>query len=310
MHVVAATPLYPPHSRVGAWLSTHECLAELVRQGHTVEVLTALAAQEYELDGVHVAGRAKPAHRVRHADVVISHLGDRGEAARAAAAADVPSVRMVHGDASDTTQALNAHPTALAVFNARHLADRWDGPSVVVHPPVNPDDYRTTPGGCITLVNLSPAKGGDLFALIAAAMPDRAFLGVRGGYGPQRTRTANNVEVLPVTQDMRDVYSRTRIVVMPSEKESWGRVAVEAMCSGIPVVASPTPGLRECLGDAGIFVDRSDLTGWVNELRRLEDPSEWAAASAAALVRSSQFDHRADLARFVTAVEALVKVTA
>ncbi|MFE4971343.1 glycosyltransferase [Kitasatospora sp. NPDC056651] len=50
------------------------------------------------------------------------------------------------------------------------------------------------------------------------------------------------------------VYARSRVVLMPSSHESWGRVGVEAFASGIPVIAHPTPGLAECLGHAGIYV--------------------------------------------------------
>ena len=36
----------------------------------------------------------------------------------------------------------------------------WSGPSVVAHPPVWPGDHRVTPGDAVTLINLSPDKGG------------------------------------------------------------------------------------------------------------------------------------------------------
>ncbi|MFI1769152.1 glycosyltransferase family 4 protein [Streptomyces sp. NPDC020800] len=58
------------------------------------------------------------------------------------------------------------------------------------------------------------------------------------------------------------VYSRSRVMLMPSLYESWGRVAVEAFASGIPVIAHPTPGLVESLGEAGIFAYRDDLNAW------------------------------------------------
>src|SRR5690606_19054142 len=99
------------------------------------------------------------------------------------------------------------------------------------------------------------------------------FLGVTGIYGRQQDLAGlANVEVIPHVPhpEMRGrVYARTRVLLVPSSYESWGRVASEAICSGIPVVAHPTPGLRECLGDAGLFVDRRDVDGWVRTLANL-----------------------------------------
>lgn len=302
MIVVAATPLYPPQSRVGAWLATHEFLAALAERGHDVTVVPYMAGTaSYELDGVRVLRRGA---KVPDAAVYISHSGDNALLHHRALADDAPSVRMVHGKSLDG--ALDG--AALVVFNSHtnQASHDWEGWSVVCPPPTFPDRYRTTPGDMVTLVNLSREKGGEVFHLIASSMPDLKFLGVRGGYGRQRLRTAVNVEHVHPTPDMRgDVYARTRVLLMPSERETWGMVAVEAMCSGIPVIAHPTPGLIEVLGDDGLFADRGDLAAWRSHLERLSDPAEWQTASATASARVAVFDPQASLDRFVDAVEAL-----
>jgi len=83
------------------------------------------------------------------------------------------------------------------------------------------------------------------------------------------------------------------VVIMPSELETWGRTAVEAMSSGIPVLASPTPGLRECCGGAAVYVPRDDLEGWIGALRRLkEDRKYYNTRSKVALERSRALDPR------------------
>ncbi|MBQ1163612.1 glycosyltransferase, partial [Streptomyces sp. A73] len=72
------------------------------------------------------------------------------------------------------------------------------------------------------------------------------------------------------------VYGRTRVLLMPRSYESWGRAGCEALASGIPVEAHPTPGLCESLGEAGVYVDRNDLDGYEAVLRKLlEDPAEY-----------------------------------
>lgn len=303
--VLAVTPLYPPASRVGAWLATHACLAHLVELGHHVDVVPYLAGGfDYDFDGVHVHPQAD-LEQFADADVVVAHLGDDARSAEFAARHRIPLVRMVHGSSAENAAKLAAHPCALAVFNSSSLAAEvaFDGASIVVRPPFDPDAVRTTPGGRVTLVNLCEPKGGALFWQLAKSMPHVQFLGVRGGYGEQMSDKAKNVRQIAPTTDMAtDVYSQTRILLMPSVRETWGMVGLEAMVSGIPVIAHPTPGLRESLGSAAIFVDRSDLAGWQEAITGLMRPHAWRLASAKAAGHAATYDPAPDLARFAAAV--------
>lgn len=310
MKIAAALPLYPPNSRVGAWLATHSLLAGMAARGHQVDVVTYLRGHmdnAYALDGVTVHPRCRIEQVAQDADVVVSHLGDNQEAAKWARFTGKPTVRMVHGH-PQPGQVLD---DSLAVFNSESLraAVGWDGPSVVVHPPL--DTEPVAPGTKVTLVNLTEAKGARLFWDLAATTRDVQFLAVQGGYGRQVLGKEKNVTILPATMHMAaDVYSQTRVLLMPSEYETWGMVGMEAMASGIPVIAHPTPGLRESLGPAGIFVDRGDLAGWQQAIRTLAHQPNWDAASAAASARVAAFDNNTQIDRFAHALQALVPVHA
>lgn len=277
----------------------------MAERGHQVDVVTYLqGGWAYVLDGVAVHPGADWDEIASGCDVVVSHLGDDQLASKWAKCTKTPSVRMVHGE----PRAGHVLDDTLAVFNSESLKRSvgYRRRSVVVHPPIDPAEYRTTPGNLVTLVNLAHAKGGMQFFRLAKSTPDVQFLGVRGGYGIQVSNKAKNVEVIDPTLNMvADVYARTRVLLMPSSHESWGMVAVEAMASGIPVIAHPTPGLLESLGDAGIFVDRDDMRGWQREVRRLMSPTAWAEASGRALARVAELDPAPQLARFAEAVEAL-----
>jgi hypothetical protein len=135
-------------------------------------------------------------------------------------------------------------------------------PSIVAHPPIDyaywkndTDHYYSE---YITLVNVCREKGGLFLQNLANAMPEYKFLGIRGGYNDQiiQLNRHRNIQFLPQQHDMRSVYDTTRIVIMPSNYESWGMVASEAMAGGIPVVCSDTPGLRENCGDAAIYCEQ------------------------------------------------------
>lgn len=323
--MVARLHGYPPDLNAGAEWMTHSMLRALVERGHEVRVHLSRRASmwgRYELAGVQVwtAGVAArtPGALGALADVVISHLEGVPYAKQAGAAAGVPVVAVCHNTHNLTFE--QAAGVDLAVYNSqwmREYAEKWyvseehghhrpPARHIVIRPPVLAADYRTTPGDRVTLINLNENKGGALFWQLAERMPDVAFLGVRGSYGDQVTGSLPNVEVLPHIpgQGMRDrVYARTRVLLAPSQYESWGRVAAEAMCSGIPVIAHPTPGLTECLGGAGTLVDRTDAAGWEQAIRRLLQPEAWAAASVRAVARSAELDPAAELEAWCRAVE-------
>lgn len=206
----------------------------------------------------------------------------------------------------------------------------WPGSSVVVHPVVEPHCYTCERGDSITLVNPTNGKGQMTFYDLAQRMPERQFITAQGGYGyqvscpsrplsPSHTRIGTtdyvnhtfynesggeqncfglpNVTHLKNDPDIRNVFRRTRVLLMPSDYESYGRVGVEAACAGIPTIAHPTPGLKEAFGDAAIFCDRADVDSWEKEIDRLftdgiyyQERSRKALALANSLEPEMEFD--------------------
>lgn len=310
MKIFAVTKGYPPTTAVGAWVATHLLLRHLVAVGHEVTVFARQTkGAEYALDGVTVVtgrrGRGHAVSRAASADLLVSSCGDVGVPEGIAGETGLRHARLAHG--RDAHAGVGA--ADLVVFNSESLraAVAHSVPSVVCRPPVDPAAHQVeATGDRVTLVNTSVAKGGRVAWRIAEACPARRFLGV-AGWGEQLRPRAANWEQLGRQRDMRAVWARTRVLLMPSEFETWGMAGVEAMCSGIPVIAHPTPGLVESLGPAGIFADRSDTGAWVAALERLDDPEIYRAASAAACARAAELAraHAGDLAGFTTALEAM-----
>lgn len=312
MIVVARLHLFPPMHNAGAEWMVHSMLRALVARSHRCDVWLSRyqpgTTKAYEIDGVRVVPLDDAAARVADFDVIVTHLENTPQAAVAARAAGKPLVIVNHNTHPLTKRWARAGAD-LIVHNSQWMRDDIGVDGLIVRPPVFADEYRTTPGDCVTLVNLCEAKGASTFWSLAERMPDRRFLGVVGAYGSQDVRDLPNVEVVEhmSSHRMRDeVYARTRVLLMPSSYESWGRAGVEAMCSGIPVVAHPTPGLRESLGAAGTFALRDDVDAWARALEHLDDPAVYTRKSAQALERVRELDPSADLDAWCDAVEALI----
>ena len=112
---------------------------------------------------------------------------------------------------------------------------------------------------------------------------------------------------------MREVYKRTKILLMPSSYETWGRVATEGAVSGTPTICTNTPGLTEALGPGGNYVDlkdRANIDAWVAQVKKLSTPRGYAAARERALKRSSELEaiRYSDLDTWVTAAEDIVRL--
>jgi len=157
----------------------------------------------------------------------------------------------------------------------------------------------------VTLSNVNDNKGGHVLIQLAKALPEIEFLGIIGGYRKQITdNTLPNLKYTQHTTQIKDVYAQTWVLIMPSKEETWGRTAVEAMSSGIPVVVSPTPGLRECCGDAAMYCNRNDLDAWVTTLRKLKsDQGFYNKRSVVALERARALDPRPDFKRMEKWIE-------
>ncbi|MGW7544678.1 glycosyltransferase family 4 protein [Streptomyces sp. NPDC054770] len=326
LRIMARVHVMPPEHNAGAEHMLVSMLRPLVERGHDVSVWlsrSGSAHREYDYRGIKVVpleSRPDFSLAARQADVLLAHLETVPSTAASAREHGKPLVVVCHNTQQSTFHDMAAGGTALAVYNSlwmRVEAERFFAEypeavppdnTLIVRPPVFVDEYATKPGEAITLINCNVWKGGQVLDALARRMPDQQFLAVRGAYGEQILPDLPNVEVVEHVrgEDMRDkVYARTKVLLMPSVYESWGRVGCEAFASGIPVVAHPTPGLCESLGEAGIFVDRNDVEGYEAALRKLGTAAEYRLASKRAKARSAELDPTKDLTAWRDAVEAL-----
>ena len=69
--------------------------------------------------------------------------------------------------------------------------------------------------------------------------------------------------------ELRAVYERADVLLLPSDREGYGLPVLEAFASGKPVVASDIPALRESSGGLAACVPPDDLGAWVDAVERV-----------------------------------------
>ncbi|MCE9601227.1 MAG: N-acetyl-alpha-D-glucosaminyl L-malate synthase BshA [Gemmatimonadetes bacterium] len=113
------------------------------------------------------------------------------------------------------------------------------------------------------------------------------------GDGPDRGAAEEEARSLGVSADVRflgkidavaPLLAAADVYVFPSESESFGLSALEALASGVPVVAARVGGLPDVVRDGvtGALLPLGDVDGMADAVVGFLDPVRWAGASKAA----------------------------
>ncbi|MFL6658633.1 MAG: glycosyltransferase family 4 protein [Massilia sp.] len=128
--------------------------------------------------------------------------------------------------------------------------------------------------------HLVPVKAQQLAVAALAQLPDVRLL--IAGNGPQRamleqlassTGVADRVRFLGAVPQatLRDYYGAADALVLPSEREGWANVLLEAMACGTPVIASRVWGTPEVVAapEAGLLMEERSADGLAAAVRAL-----------------------------------------
>lgn len=150
------------------------------------------------------------------------------------------------------------------------------------------------------------------FEKIRRQVPSKLLL---VGDGPERTNVEKLCRELGTCEDIRflgkleaieEVLSVSDLFLMPSEKESFGLAALEAMACEVPVISSNAGGLTELNidGETGFALPIGDIEGMTEKaLHILSSPERLKEFKHHALQRAQEFE----ISKIVPHYEALYR---
>ena len=165
----------------------------------------------------------------------------------------------------------------LESWNARAFpAARESSPSGLIRSGSPPVPTRSRAGAItVGFVGRLVEEKGVLVLVQALALDERLHARIAGG-GPLAQRLRDEVTRLGLEgrvelvgaldpSEVIEFYHGLDVLAVPSIPragwtEQFGRVAIEAMACGVPVVSSDAGALPEVVGDAGILVPHSDAS--------------------------------------------------
>ncbi|MGD0838924.1 MAG: glycosyltransferase [Polyangia bacterium] len=188
---------------------------------------------------------------------------------------------------ADTLARRNPEPSrAEREGGPRSTADRGPSGELLLRPPRPEEDGRGNPGRPPVLAHVSnfrALKRVDdvvrIFAVVRAHRPARLEL---VGEGPERPRIEAMVRELGLAGevdfqseiphgDLARFYGGVDVFLLPSEQESFGLAALEAMACGVPVIASCVGGLPDVVaeGETGFLSPVGDVAAMAAHVSRL-----------------------------------------
>jgi glycosyltransferase involved in cell wall biosynthesis len=247
----------------------------LLRRLHDYPIVVSTHGSDVLQDSQHIGRRLAP-YLLRGADHITAVSTPLEREARVMARGTVPST--VIGNGIDFDAWTEAHPS--------------------------PPDARSQPPVIANLGTLRPLKGHDVllraFAQVRARTKARLWL---MGDGPAR----EDLEALAADLEIREEVvfhgwcsreevgrklQQSTVFAFPSRSEGFGLALLEAMATGLPVVASRTGGIPDLIAapSHGVLVEPDAPDRLAEALHRiLDSPEQWYRLAQGARNRAQDF---------------------
>ena len=152
----------------------------------------------------------------------------------------------------------------------------------------------------ITLIGSPPnIKGHSIFIELAKKFPDLKFMLVTHSDEYKNIVLPVNILQIDYIKDIQElknkVYSKTKVLLLPSTQEAFGRVTIEATASSIPCIISDYPGLSDATFQMSNYIkEYQDINKWEQELKRVLENYEEEVQKATNLKLKLNFEKDVD----------------
>jgi N-acetyl-alpha-D-glucosaminyl L-malate synthase BshA len=165
----------------------------------------------------------------------------------------------------------------------------------------------------IHISNFRPVKCiGDIISVFHGLVDSIDATLLLVGDGPERSEAETQVRRLAITSRVRflgkineivPLLSVSDLMLMPSNAESFGLAALEAMACGVPVIGTDVGGFPEFIEDGrhGYLCRPGDVAAMTERAKRLlSDSAMWAAFSDACVLQARRYETALMVDRYET----------
>lgn len=104
--------------------------------------------------------------------------------------------------------------------------------------------------------------------------------------------------------EVAGLLQRARLLLHPTELESFGLSILEAMAAGTPVITHALPSIRAWAGEHPTYAAHLDARAWLDAIARYEDEAHWAEVASRNLAFARGFGWDAIAARVLALLDA------
>ena len=252
----------------------------LLQEGISVAIITTLHGTDITLVGNHEYYKTAVTFSINASDAVTSVS---------------ESLRKNTYDLFDIHKDIKVIPNFIDIEQKKNAPKRCQRAMLA-----NPDELIITHISNFRKVKRTP----DVVEIFYQLLPHKKAKLIMVGDGPDREHTQalvhrlglqNSVIFLGNSLEIDEVLCSSDLFLLPSESESFGLAALEAMAQGVPVISSNAGGIPEVnkQGYSGFLSPIGDIEAMVqNALVILKDEATLSRFKAQALQQASLFDER------------------